>query len=250
MVRWCAVVGCNSNSNALKDVKNPTYKLYTFPTERKNNELRLEWIKALSRKDYVPDKYSRVCSLHFVNGMNKNESEVPALNLGYVADITPKRPPPRERVPSSNKKKRLKLTPGRIVDLDHSYDYICDCVKNCPCTGCVMKEREIKKLQSNNEYLKEKADQNENKCKHVSPLDIYLSNDKKAKKYTGCVSVQQFNDLFQLVSPGTKKLKYWYGVKRSKTKTGKKTRKGGDGIRRGAKRKISHREELLLVLMK
>ena len=59
-----------------------------------------------------------------------------------------------------------------------------------------MKEREIKKLQSNNEYLKENTDQNEEKCEHVSPLYIYLSNDKKTKKYTGCVLLQQFDDLF------------------------------------------------------
>ena len=35
----------------------------------------------------------------------------------------------------------------------------------------------------------------------------------------GCVSVQQFNDLFKFVSHGTNNLRYWYGAKRSKNET-------------------------------
>ena len=88
-----------------------------------------------------------------------------------------------------------------------------------------------------------KTESARHECKSKSVFDIYLSSDEKVSKFTGLLSIQQFNDLFCHVENSAKEMKYWYGLKRSKTTSDK-------GKKRGPKRSLSQKEEFLLVLMK
>ena len=66
---YCCVVNCNRNSNTNPDGDN--VKFFRFPA--KNQEQRELWVKAVKRIDikgrpWQPTKYSRICSLHFIDG--------------------------------------------------------------------------------------------------------------------------------------------------------------------------------------
>ena len=83
MALTCVVKGCSNGSYDLSMWKRrqcqleehnkeihelcrcePPYKLYPLPTERKNKELRMKWIKMINRTDekgefYNPSKYDK-----------------------------------------------------------------------------------------------------------------------------------------------------------------------------------------------
>ena len=74
MVKTCCVAGCSSRAGKEKDIK-----FYSIPgvNERRGKELRelsirrrTEWLSRINRKDWAPSKNARVCSVHFVTGMN------------------------------------------------------------------------------------------------------------------------------------------------------------------------------------
>ena len=65
----CELHGCN-NGSSMCDYQ-PPFKLFPFPTKKKNPECRLQWAKTISRNSlngtlWMPNKDSRVCNLHFV----------------------------------------------------------------------------------------------------------------------------------------------------------------------------------------
>ncbi|XP_067944989.1 THAP domain-containing protein 1-like [Watersipora subatra] len=57
---FCCAFGC-SNTPA-KDSK---LSFHTFPSEEKHLDRRNKWIDAVKRKDWMPSKYSVLCSDHF-----------------------------------------------------------------------------------------------------------------------------------------------------------------------------------------
>ncbi len=58
----CAAFGCTSGYD--KSVKSRwPVTWHSFPL--KNTKLRDKWVKNLSRKDFVPNEHTRLCSLHF-----------------------------------------------------------------------------------------------------------------------------------------------------------------------------------------
>jgi len=61
MVNKCSVFGCRSGYDSCADVD----KRITFHSFPRDIQLREKWIKANPRKDFVPSKNSRMCSLHF-----------------------------------------------------------------------------------------------------------------------------------------------------------------------------------------
>ena len=66
MVNKCSAYGCRSgyrNEPVQQHGEKITFHAYPL----KNEELCQKWIKANPRMDFVPTKYSRVCSLHFVS---------------------------------------------------------------------------------------------------------------------------------------------------------------------------------------
>ena len=70
---YCCAPGCKSSSLKKKQVKKYPFLVnvtfHRFPTEKSNPILRLQWIYAMKRdSDWEPNRYSRVCSLHFHGG--------------------------------------------------------------------------------------------------------------------------------------------------------------------------------------
>ncbi len=64
---YCCAVNCHQNTSSNHD----KVKFFRFPA--RNKEQRELWIKAVNRVDvngkpWQPSQYSRICSLHFVNG--------------------------------------------------------------------------------------------------------------------------------------------------------------------------------------
>lgn len=83
--KHCCVVGCSNGS-----VKNRTAKFFNFPAESRNKEQRKLWVAAVKRLDsegrpWLPSKWSRICSEHFVGGQWSPTSTHPA----YVPTIFP-----------------------------------------------------------------------------------------------------------------------------------------------------------------
>ena len=72
------------------------FKLFVFPTEKKNSEARKRWIKLIKRQGpkgqpCQPKSSSRVFSVHFVSGKPTAENPDPTLHLDYAQTIiTPK----------------------------------------------------------------------------------------------------------------------------------------------------------------
>jgi len=61
MAKKCSAFGCRSGYDSCADVE----KRITFHSFPRDIQLREKWIKANPRKDFVPSKNSRMCSLHF-----------------------------------------------------------------------------------------------------------------------------------------------------------------------------------------
>ena len=61
MVYKCVAINCPSGYRGEKLDQKVTF--YSFPLEEKH--LLQTWLKRLARKDYVPTKHSKLCSLHF-----------------------------------------------------------------------------------------------------------------------------------------------------------------------------------------
>ena len=73
-MKTCCVAGCSSRAGKEKDIK--FYSIASV-NERRGKELRelsirrrTEWLSRINRKDWAPSKNARVCSVHFVTGMN------------------------------------------------------------------------------------------------------------------------------------------------------------------------------------
>ena len=87
----CCVPGCTADTRKLTNLgkypwmKNVTF--HNFPTEKKNPNLRRQWIKMIGRADtddatkpFVPTRSHRVCSRHFVGGLGPvKEHPIPTL---------------------------------------------------------------------------------------------------------------------------------------------------------------------------
>ena len=78
-----------------------TVKLHKLP---KNPALRRSWIRAISRKNWCPTNYTRVCSDHFHDGTGPDRKQswmVPTENLAQKrpsqVSATPRRNPPTLR---------------------------------------------------------------------------------------------------------------------------------------------------------
>lgn len=104
---FCAVKDCKNGSRKLEKWKfinciihdgiihkncscDPPFKLYPFPTAKKDPVRRDKWIRLINRVDakgkpWTPNAHSRVCSGHFVDGEPSLINPLPTKNLGYNA---------------------------------------------------------------------------------------------------------------------------------------------------------------------
>ncbi|CAC5355439.1 unnamed protein product [Mytilus coruscus] len=110
--RICCVVGCgNSTYHLNKWMKNlcpvhkcnfgtrscdcePPFKLFPFPTENKNPDLRRKWmiqvnrIDPITNKNWTPKSHDRVCSNHFEECAPTEKCPYPSVNLGHTVKTT------------------------------------------------------------------------------------------------------------------------------------------------------------------
>ena len=56
---FCAALNCLNNSKSKSKSKVSTFK---FPS---NSKLRKQWLLKMKRKEFKPDKNSRICVVHF-----------------------------------------------------------------------------------------------------------------------------------------------------------------------------------------
>ena len=82
----CAVRTCLSGTHTC-DCE-PPFKLFPFPTEKKDGEGRKRWTKNIKReirkgKFWTPKKSSRVCSVHFKDGQPTKVNPDLTEDLGY-----------------------------------------------------------------------------------------------------------------------------------------------------------------------
>ena len=72
----CSVVTCKSGYHAHCTPKEVQW--FQFPVENFRNHSKVlldKWKSRLNRKDFIPTKHTRICSLHFKNGDYIPESE-------------------------------------------------------------------------------------------------------------------------------------------------------------------------------
>ncbi len=83
----------------------PPFILYPFPTEKRDPQGRRKWIQLINRKDektgknWIPKRFSRVCSRHFRDGKPTITCPYPSLHLDYLCGTPAKgaRKPPTPR---------------------------------------------------------------------------------------------------------------------------------------------------------
>ena len=233
-------------------------------------------------RNWTPNKNSRICSMHFIDGKNS----LPTKNLGeagkYTKPTTARKPPPDRKLhpvtSTSSVTEDISSNPGESTNTDwtsnvsadtqeHSYAKrcSCECHHNCPqsceckchiasaCTCCtkvevprvedVVEQKEFAELEIK---LGDEMDVSSTKSK--MEIMSFISTDNRVKLYTGLKSKTCFDDLHQhAVAQGADRMRYWRGAKRSQptTREFKATPK-----KSGPKRKLSTEEELLLSLMK
>jgi len=133
MPAYCNAEGCNSSSKKKENlVKYPWMKditFHSFPSAQKQKHLRKLWIDMVRRGDnWMPNKYSRLCSIHFVGlkGPSPN-NPIPTLFQyndygGMLADKL-RKPPTVRNTPSAND-----LNPPPSMECDDGFIEIADSV--------------------------------------------------------------------------------------------------------------------------
>ena len=246
------------------------FELYPFPTERKDHYARKVWIKVVdhskgekSDKIWIPKKFDRVCSDHFIDGKPTEHNPYPTEILGSSATIVKARKPPATRSEPPLKKSKLSNDPSTSTNTqqedlyeEHNYSFQCDCPHSCTegkrIGKCMQKQKHFQELSKLYEDLKESSEQNKNSKPAVSGKKVnetlkFIQSDRKVKLYTGLRSKDAFNDLLRMISKKASKMRYWSGEKKSKAtvRVYKTT-----PLKSGPRRKLTLREELLMTLMK
>eukprot|EP00057_Strongylocentrotus_purpuratus_P003574 XP_003726928.1 PREDICTED: uncharacterized protein LOC100888579 [Strongylocentrotus purpuratus] len=296
-MKLCAVVGCGNESFQLEKWKQgfcskhqtrfglgccdcpPPFRLFPFPTDRKDAEARKRWNKFMNKKDAKSGKnwmnkfHDRVCSIHFLDGEPTVGNPDPVLHLGYKPSqrLTPKRALPREReevhVPRNKKACSTHATPDpdpdpttttsseESAEHDHRYIYKCDCRPDCDCQGCVTKQRKINQLEHKVKDLEHKLISRQavsTKCSKSSRKKLIsaenIKTDKDVVHCTGMSSKQAFEDMFSYLEPKAKNINYWKSTQAKKKGTPRQFK--STPKKSGPKRKLQIKDEFLMVLMR
>lgn len=255
-LKFCEDHNCNFGTGRCT-CKAP-FQLLPFPNESKFLHARSIWIHNVNRKNennkiWVPNSDSRVCTKHFCDEKVTDANPYPTLHMGHTNIITKSRPPPKERSDSQTPSKKRKSLDYNEEDVsinnynsnndpsyniyghDHAYYSNCDLCKN--------KDVEIKKLKA-------KIKQLQNDLEHVKrnvnkPTMNVLKNDHKVKYYTGIPSVQSFNDIYSVIEPCVKNVRYWKGPKyQCNILYHKKVKK------QRINKKLTAKDEMILTMMK
>ena len=232
----------------------PPFRLYSFPSIKRNSDRRNEWIRLINRTTqkntrWTPGQSDMICSLHFVDGEPTYINPNPTINLGYEKPAKkPRRKLSRQELPEPSSQAK---TENVSVTCDHQY-----CSEREHCQACIDKNavifsmaNEIAKLNNKKEKLKEHIDE---LCENLTEMKLKqnsrkpfsaasIRSDAKIRFYTGIQSFAVFEALFSLIKPHAPKLVFWRGAKVISSAVNKK--------RRHKSHRLCYMDQFLLVLM-
>ena len=296
----CAVIGCTNSTYQLKKwqtsfcqeedhkvslkkdcgCKEP-FKLYMFPSERRNGDKRKHWIAVMKRETnkktaWAPRPSDRVCSDHFVDGIPTPENPFPSLKLGYDIQEKPKRreitkysttsnkgktskspgpsssillsppqsPPPPPSPPTCQNSASISNTQLPLNNIGDEHCYFSKCI------DCKKKDVLIANHQEKVGSLKIKinklkiAYRRDTKIRKPFSIDD-IKTDEKINFYTGITSLENFKAIFKMLSPLIPFITLWRGPKKIISQTVRPNK-----IVFARSRKLTLKNELLLTLMK
>ena len=133
----------------------------------------------------------------------------------------------------------------------HDYIYVCHCVENSVCSGCIQKQKiidkqklELEKLKIENALLQKEA------TKRRNIADRFFKSDAKVRTYTGLPNKKTFNELVKYLTQKSKKLRHWSGSKKVISTKVRPRNFEASPKKSGPSRKLSVKEELTLVSLK
>ena len=225
----CVVVGCpNSGKRLNKWAKQtctvhaclngthtcdcePPFKLFPFPTEKKDSERRRRWAENIKReirkgKVWTPKNSSRVCSVHFKDGQPTNENPDPTEALPNHSDTCVSE--------NTATKPETTANSGNCSTVPEAEFFVNNC---CPDKDLLVQElqEQPKKAENELKILKEKVKKIGGK-KGLKCGD--LKTDKEVNLLTGIPTRAAFDALFEMVKKNVKKLRYWTGPVKSSRK--------------------------------
>jgi len=287
----CAVIGCSNSTYKLINwqksscnelghegslKKNcacqPPFRLYLFPSEKRNLEKRKLWTSLLRRETVKKSAWSpcasdRVCSEHFVDGIPTVENPNPTLKLGYSIVEKSKR---RELFKHDLKKIKADISttgtsslppsppmsPNVIpicVKPSASDNHTCCSISNEKnnCDQCSLKDAlissnqlKINKLSLQLRQMKVAYKKATSKTKPFTITDI--KTDEKMNFYTGITSIAIFEAVYKMLLPLIPSITFWRGTKKVVSQVVRpKKKRMTTSIR-----KLTPKNELLLTLMR
>ena len=249
----CAVVGCHNSTAKLKKWKEmmceihnilqndcgcePPFRLYMFPSEKRNGHKRIVWIRLMKRenvdkREWIPRPSDRVCSEHFVDGIPTEKNPNPSLKLGYeIQKSQPRREIKKHPIIKKVKKATSNQTsssnnsgdcannivlfeeketlissppplnnPNDVPSISDHY-YCSENVKECG--SCKFQKHLAKsyrtKIYCLNKHIKKLSVNNAVKINMFSWRDI--KTDEKMNFYTGITSIAIFEKIFEFIEP-------------------------------------------------
>ncbi|KAJ8308985.1 hypothetical protein KUTeg_013859, partial [Tegillarca granosa] len=222
MVKTCCVYKCNNQYNAAAKVKGVSF--FRFPKDQRK---RRAWIKAINRRDWLPNDHSWICSEHFIDGWHGEEptDNNYAPTIFAYKSATPSASQiereSRHRCRDISKEQLDKATQDQQREqLNKSFslfahsDYCTqeqeweeavptttsadDCEPDPLLVENIALRREVKQLK---EELR----------KHKWSVEKISDNDSATKFYTGLPTFAVFVWLFQYLESKSSRMTYWTG---------------------------------------
>ena len=197
---------------------------------------------------------SRVCSKHFLQGRPTYRNPVPSLEMGYKSAtmcLTGRKPP---TLRLAKVKSSTDLPLKSPLD-DHGYTCTEDqATSHALPTSPLVSPAMSPPAASSPRKAKPKSaisikPTNKDAMLNTSLVDRLTANDTTIRTVTGVSNVALFNSLLKLVTPDVSKLRYWKKAPKV-VATKSSIKKRMNRITPGPSKKLTPREELLLVLMK
>ncbi|XP_052284007.1 uncharacterized protein LOC127880705 [Dreissena polymorpha] len=269
----CDVCGCLHKERDCKC--DPPFRLFTFPTKKKNPEQREKWKQLVGRRQgngqlWSPGKDSRVCSDHFTDGEPTINNPLPTVSMGYnEAEKRVKRMTQFEATSTKHTKRRRQIS---AKDNDHASEenLVATPIYDDPevellshtyklpwfvnllavfvtlCLRISEQNKQIVKLKAEVFIQKQIID----RLKNTVYSEKILKTDDDVQFYTGLTNKSLFNKLHEYISPFV--TRRWTGVM-SMAKNVRKLKSklsARSGAKFGPERKMSSRTEFLMTLMK
>ena len=138
---------------------------------------------------------------------------------------------------------------------NYDHDYLCHCPTSADCSCGLQLElkQNINILIQEYDELQEKINNpNTETVKKVDQIlkKLMKKTNEKTKLYTGLLTKAAFSDLLRLTCHKVSRMRYWQGDKKAMVSSAHKRSFKKTPVKFGSKRKLTMKEELLIVLMK